>query len=193
VNFRPTWSADGRQIAFISDRGPNYDVLVKPADQGAQETLLFGRASEKPVWEVDFPKRGPWILFRVEDRRSDICAIRPGVDSVAIPLVVTGAVERMPTLSPDGRGFAYVSYTTGRPEVYKRPFPEVNSAVWQVSTAGASEPRWAHSGRELLFHTEARELASVPVTAGDALPGGSRNGSFPLRTIGVPTLVACGT
>ena len=107
---------------------------------------------------------------------------------MAIPLVVTGAVERMPTLSPDGRGFAYVSNTTGRPEVYMRPFPEVNSAVWQVSTAGASEPRWAHSGRELLFHTEARELASVPVTAGDALPGGSRNGSFPLRTIGVPTL-----
>jgi serine/threonine-protein kinase len=86
---------------------------------------------------------------------------------VAIPLVVTGAVERMPTLSPDGRGFAYVSNTTGRPEVYMRPFPEVNSAVWQVSTAGASEPRWAHSGRELLFHTEARELAMWDVTPGD--------------------------
>jgi hypothetical protein len=65
--------------------------------------------------------------------------------------------------------------------VYKRPFPEVNSAVWQVSTAGAWEPRWAHSGRELLFHTEARELASVPVTAGDAFAWGEPQRLFPLE------------
>ncbi len=181
VNFRPSWSADGRQIAFISDRGPNYDVLVKPADQGAREMLLFGQASEQPVWEVVYPRSGPWILFRVEDRGSDIYAIRPGVDSVATPLVVTDAVERMPTLSPDGRWLAYVSNTTGRAEVYVRPFPEVNAAVWQVSTTGGSEPRWAHSGRELFFRTDARQLVSVPVTAGETFAWGEPQPLFSLE------------
>ena len=78
----------------------------------------------------------------------------------------------MPTLSPDGRWLAYVSNTTGRFEVYVRPFPEVNAAVWQVSTTGGAEPRWAHSGRELFFRTDARQMVSVPVTAGEAFSWG---------------------
>jgi serine/threonine-protein kinase len=181
VNFRPAWSSDGRSLAYISDRGPNYDILVQPADQSTQPRLLLGRDSEMPIWEVAFPRTGPWVLFRTENRGSDLYAIRPGVDSAPVPLVVTDANERFPALSPDGRWLAYVSNVSGRQEVYVRPFPKVTEAMWQVSTTGGTEVRWAHSGRELFFRNEAGELVAVSVTAGASFEWGEPRALFSMK------------
>jgi tRNA A-37 threonylcarbamoyl transferase component Bud32 len=172
VNFRPSWSPDGRSIAFISNRGSKYDIWVKPADQSAQPRLLLPRAPAFPIWEVAYPRSGPWVVFRAENHGSDLYAMRPGVDSAATLLVGTEADERMPTLSPDGRRLAYVSNATGRAEIYVRPFPDVNAAVWQVSTTGGSEPRWAHSGRELFFRNPANEMMATPITPGPTFEWG---------------------
>jgi hypothetical protein len=71
--------------------------------------------------------------------------------------------EINPSLSPDGRWLAYASNETGRFEVYVRPFPDVNSRRVQVSQSGGTEPRWAHSGRELFFRNSAHSLVSAVV------------------------------
>ncbi len=44
-----------------------------------------------------------------------------------------------------------------------RPFPNVSSAKWQVSTAGGMEPLWANSGRELFFRNGNAELVALSV------------------------------
>jgi hypothetical protein len=41
-----------------------------------------------------------------------------------------------------------------RTEVYVRPFPDVNSGKWQVSTAGGSCPLWSPDGAELFYLSE---------------------------------------
>ncbi|HEX9166926.1 MAG TPA: protein kinase [Gemmatimonadales bacterium] len=181
VNFRPSWSPDGRSIAWISNHGQQYDIQVKPADQSAQPRLLLGRTAERPAWEVTYARSGPWLLFRVENLASDIYAIRPGVDSVATELIATGASERLPALSPDGRWLAYISDVTGRYEVYVRPFPNVQDAVWQVSTTGGFEPRWAHSGRELFFRSPAGAMMTAPIAAGSAFEWGEPQPLFPAK------------
>jgi len=172
VNFRPSWSPDGRAIAWISNRGDQYDVQLKPADQSSQPALLLGRPSSLPIWEVSYARSGPWVLYRVENRASDLYAIRPGVDSAPVELVATEATERMPILSPDGRWLAYVSDVTGREEVYVKPFPNVTDATWQVSTTGGSEPRWARGGRELFFRNFQRDMVAVPITPGPSFEWG---------------------
>ena len=79
------------------------------------------------------------------------------------PLLATQYDESEIALSPDGRWLAYVSDETGRPEVFLRPFPEVDSAKYQVSTSGAQSPLWSRDGRELFFLGLDRQLVAVSV------------------------------
>ena len=44
-----------------------------------------------------------------------------------------------------------------------RPFPQVESGRWQISTEGGSRPAWARSGRELFYLDASNTLTAVPV------------------------------
>jgi serine/threonine-protein kinase len=71
--------------------------------------------------------------------------------------------ERNGVVSPDGRWLAYEANDSGRVEVYVRPFPEVNSGHWQVSTTGGTRPLWAPSGQELFYVAPTGALMRVGV------------------------------
>ena len=100
----------------------NYDVWTKRADgSGTAELVLH---TEAQIWEARYSSDGTWLVFREGAfQLGDISAIRPGVDSVAVPLQVTEFGEVSISLSPNDRWLAYVSNNTGRDEVYVRPFP----------------------------------------------------------------------
>jgi hypothetical protein len=68
----------------------------------------------------------------------------------AVPFLKTNADERYPQLSPDGKWIAYSSNTSGRSEIYIRPFPE-GAGLIQVSVNGGLFPRWRGDGKELYF------------------------------------------
>lgn len=82
------------------------------------------------------------------------------------PLVQTKFDEPNAEVSPDGRWFAYESTESGRAEVYVRPFPDVNSGRWQVSTGGGRIPLWSRNGRELFYVSPENALMGVRVEAG---------------------------
>jgi Tol biopolymer transport system component len=182
ITTNPTWTTDGRSVTFTSGG----DVYVKPADgsAGAELLLPFDRGVQRPGWSPD----GEWLVFHsggaeVDTGAEDIFAIRLGVDSVPMALVAEeGVAEGLPRLSPDGRWLAYVSNETGQAEVYVRPFPSVN-AKWLVSTNGGTEPRWAHSGRELFYISGSNEMVVADVLAGSTFSLGERRVLFPLGAL----------
>ena len=164
-HVRPAWSADGRSVVYITDRGGAGSGLpnARLADgTGATRTLLstpfnFGQALES--------RDGRWLVLRrstAEQGGGDIFGLRLG-DSVLTPLITTPATELSPAVSPDGRWLAYSSDESGTSEVYVRPFPDVGSARWQVSTAGGVQPLWASSGRELFYRNGRNDLVSAEV------------------------------
>jgi Tol biopolymer transport system component len=106
---------------------------------------------------------GEWIVFRTADAASrDILAMRPGVDSVARPLLASPTYDEVaPALSPDGRWLAYSSNETGAYQIYVRPFPNVEDGRWQVSSVGAAAPRWSHSGNEIFFGNYENEILAA--------------------------------
>ena len=79
------------------------------------------------------------------------------------PLVQSPFTERNGIISPDGRWLAYEANDSGRFEIFVRPFPDVNSGHWQVSTAGGMRPLWARSGQELFYVSPTGALMRVGV------------------------------
>ncbi len=162
----PTWSPDGRRLAFATHvKGARADIFVKDAGGGgAPEPMLLGRQNAHPIdWSAD----GQFLLVQSVNE-----AGRVGLSS--IPL--TGEHKPQPFLggdfdqaqgqfSPDGRFVAYVSNESGRPEVYVRPFPK-GEEKWQISSSGGVSPRWRRDGRELLYVAPDGAITAVAVRLG---------------------------
>ncbi|MGK2934254.1 MAG: protein kinase domain-containing protein [Gemmatimonadaceae bacterium] len=180
-NIYPGWTADGQNITYQSNASTPIGIWTKRADGSAQ---AFQQMQAKldlaaSVWSRD----GKWLVFRTSALVAgggDILAIRPGVDSAPNVLLATAYAELDPALSPDGKWLAYTSNETGRNEVYVVPFPNVRAAKWPISTSGATQALWAHSGRELFFRTGGT-LVSVPVQTTPTFSAGAARTLFPVR------------
>jgi serine/threonine-protein kinase len=176
LDRRPTWMPDGQSVMFQSERGDNRDLYMTHADGRGSAELVLDLAGhvDQGLWSAS----GDWLIYRTgitggEGR--DIFAWRSGPDSATVPVATApGIDEHSPALSPDGKWLAYVSNETGRWEVYVRPVPNVETARWQVSVQGGTEPVWAHSGRELFFRSDLAQMVADAVTTPTFSPGPPR-------------------
>ena len=88
------------------------------------------------------------------DADGDLFLLTLNSDTPPQRLLQTESYEGRAAISPNGRWIAYESDETGQFEVYVRSFPDVESAKYQISTAGGGEwPKWSSSGNELFFRT----------------------------------------
>jgi serine/threonine-protein kinase len=81
----------------------------------------------------------------------DIAVLTVAGERERRPLLSSQFNEYRPVLSPDGRWLAYESDESGQNEVFVRPFPEVGTGRWQVSSGGGVQPKWSRDGRTLFF------------------------------------------
>jgi Tol biopolymer transport system component len=146
----PIWSSDGR-IAFSARRNGKWGLYVKLADNTGGEKLL--QESESPIDPMSWSRDGKVLVYTTvsSETGSDIWRLSlTGDKPEAVPFLKTVADERHPQLSPDGKWIAYSSNTSGRSEIYIRPFPE-GAGLIQVSVNGGVFPRWRGDGKELYF------------------------------------------
>jgi serine/threonine-protein kinase len=140
----PVWTADGSRIVFaIGEKG----IFWKASDgTGETQPLLDSQGPARPsTWAAD----GTLLYYT----GSDIGRLSMVGAPKAETLLGTNFVEARSALSPDGRWVAYESNESGRFEIYVRPFPDVSSGRWLVSTSGGVEPDWAPDGHALFYRT----------------------------------------
>ncbi|MEZ4413157.1 MAG: protein kinase [Gemmatimonadales bacterium] len=175
VSWRPSWTPDGRSIYYVSNAGngatatsmDELDVYRLRVDGSAPPERLVHHTYG--LWEAEVSRDGQWVLFRADEIGGvgHIYGRRLTGDTAQVPLLVKETASNQAALSPDGRWLAYTSITAGGREVYVTPFPSITTSRL-ISRDGGSEPRWAHSGREL-FYKSGDELMVVPVVPGPTL------------------------
>jgi serine/threonine-protein kinase len=176
----PTWAPDSRSVIFSSNAASSsFDLWSKRADGSGQAVLKFHR--DRNMQDARLSPDGKWLIFLERGSGSvDIFGLRPGVDTVAVPLVATKFMEAAPALSPNGHLLAYTSNETGEYEIYVVPFPNTGTAKWAVSTRGGTEPLWSHSGRELFYRDGSANLVAVEVKPTPTFSIGRSTALFPI-------------
>jgi serine/threonine protein kinase/Tol biopolymer transport system component len=174
IGGRPSWSPDGRRIAFSSNREGRTNIYQRGADEAAEEHLLFesdGQFKEVFSWSPD----GRYLIFGQAAPRTgwDLWLLPVGSSPQApIPYLHSVANEVSGRISPDGRWMVYSSDASGRVELYVRSFPA--PGVEQLVSHELGDGTWRRDGRELLIpRTREKQIWSIPVEIGPTFRAGA--------------------
>ncbi len=115
LNLTPTWSPDGRILAYISYRKGRPDVYRAYIFEGRGDQLVAGPGmSFTPAWSPD----GSQIAFTsTRDDNSEIYVLNADGSGLR-RLTNHRSIDTSPCWSPNGREIAFTSDRSGAPQIY---------------------------------------------------------------------------
>src|SRR5262245_36007536 len=168
-NRFPIWSADGRHVAFQSDRDGDLGIFWQPADgTGTAERLTKAEAGTSHVPDVWSPKNDVFLFSAVKGPSRTLWSFSVADEKTGRfgQIEIGDGVPIAPAFSPDGRWVVYRGEGTtgnqGTPAIYVQPNPPTGT-TYQVSTAGF-HPAWSRDGREIVYVQGFGRLAVIRVS-----------------------------
>jgi len=192
----PTWSPDGRELAYVrdADRGQESQIYVidpeNPSAPGRQLTRAdagYGGVYGKPEWSPNGERIAFSTILPDGDKEVVTVSVADGGDMINVsqnPTPSSGAIQGMdfaPTWSPDGTRIGFVSFRAFDGE-------GTGSDIWIARADGGgeltrvtqdpgweSQPIWSPDGTELVFDSTDMQspgmyLVDAPAFGGTTLP-----------------------
>jgi dipeptidyl aminopeptidase/acylaminoacyl peptidase len=156
---RPTWSPDGKSIAFISNMSGRNNLWVVPAEGGFPTQLTVSdQRQTSPTWSPD----GKWIAYESDydgDEQWDIFLVSPKTGKVVNLTQTREIAETTPTWSPDGRYLAYEVKPKTSANVEIDIYDMVMREVKHLTTNTPhdkrnSNPIWSKDGKYIVYTQE---------------------------------------
>ena len=112
----PSWSYDGKKIAYVSFEGKNSSVFIQDISTGKRVRVSkFEGINSSPSWSPD-------------DSRLAVTLSKDGNTEIYVINLITKSLKRItnhdgidtePTWSPDGQKLAFTSNRSGSPQIYE--------------------------------------------------------------------------
>ncbi len=116
LNTSPSFSPDGKQLAFVSNRAGNPQIYIMGVEGGAAKRITFqGNYNQTPDWSP----RGDLIAFTARDERNvfDIFTVNPTTNEI-VRLTQDQGNNEEPSFSPNGRLLIFSSTRTGKSQLF---------------------------------------------------------------------------
>ena len=148
----PVWSPDGGEIAWVSDTGQGYELLIGEQD-GLSEPRRLSLGESVMVWETTWSPDGKYIAFVDDDVRVRLIDVETGelttadVGGVNLERGGMGLVW-----SPDSKWLAYArTFPNNFRRIVAWSLETGEATVLSDPMADATSPAWDRDGKYLYF------------------------------------------
>jgi serine/threonine-protein kinase len=161
-NRLPIWSADGRRVAFQSDREGDRAVFWQPVEGGTAERLTRPEPGTSHVPESWTPQGDVFLFSATKELETTLWTFSVRDRKASRFGDVTSSVLTNAVFHPSGRWVAYQAGETGVGEAttYVQPFPPTG-AKYEIGWGG--RPMWSRDGKELFYVPAPSQFAVVSV------------------------------
>lgn len=157
----PTWSPDGRRLAYVraeAHRPSVWNLWIQPLDDGAARRVTDYRVGQ--TWSASWFPDGRRIAYSHEDTLTILDLDSGGSRQFATPL--PGRLVRTPAVSPDGSRVVFQVFRAGAWLLNV----EDGTMECVLSDPTAEEFAWAPDGHRFAFHSRRDGQWSVYVLSG---------------------------
>ena len=182
VDVSPTWSPDGRQIAFMRFLKNGFSINLISALGGAEKTLFNSQFAEQAGFpgrmcdHMDWSPDGKWLAFGgpldVKYNRLTLLSLDDlKVKSLTFP--EQGDYDCEPAFSPDGRSIAFERGSIGGlgRDLFVKPTIGGELRRLTFENAWGGVPTWTQDGKEIVFPSSRGGLLNLwRIPANGGLP-----------------------
>ncbi len=144
----PSWSPDGRQIAYVSFEQQRAIVYVQSIDSGQRRLLAdFPGSNSAPVWSPDGKQL---VLVLTRDGSSNLYLM--GSQGQGIRRITQGyAIDTEPVFMPDGQSLLFTSDRGGSPQIYRLSLADQSVQRLTFESGSAFSPRISPDGKNFVY------------------------------------------
>jgi Tol biopolymer transport system component len=160
------WSADGAKLAIVSTQENGRALQILDSETGAATALDLGPSGSWIAWRPD----GRELVFQSPD---GLHAVRPDGSGRRTIATSSGSDVISPTLSPDGRRVAYITWDASKPvqgvlHTIDVESGDVSTPVFDGTTVADEAPVWSSDSAHLAFerYRGTEYVIAVAPTAG---------------------------